>query len=184
MNTSRVGRLARKAEVARRVPACEIIFGVEAADRVTRNGGELFLALGAFTERGLQCVLAPGFQFGEGFAGPPGFLEWTASLMNKRSWIQRISSAIYRPRMKLMLWESAAWGKKQRRAFRRGGPLLRRHSRARTASMQFCPRFAHLRRVILRGAVFANRRISTKGFTPAQILRLRSFGYPRRIASG
>jgi len=69
VNAAGVGRLAGIAEVAGGVPSGEIFFGVQAANGVTGDGGEFFLALGALFESGAEGVFFSSPQFRGGFYG-------------------------------------------------------------------------------------------------------------------
>ena len=66
MNTARIRRLAREAEVAVRVPIRQICFRVQPANGMPGNGGEFGLALGAFFQSRLKRVFLPGLFFGGG----------------------------------------------------------------------------------------------------------------------
>jgi hypothetical protein len=59
MNAARVRRLPRQTKIAIHVPVSQVALGIEAANRVARNGGELRLSFGRALQRGLQYLLFP-----------------------------------------------------------------------------------------------------------------------------
>src|SRR5947209_14176133 len=64
VNSARVRRLAWETQVAVRVPIGEVRFGVQPANRMPGNRGELGQPLGAFFQRGLKRVFHPGLFLG------------------------------------------------------------------------------------------------------------------------
>src|ERR1700751_6354761 len=63
MNSARVRRLTGKTKIALRVPACEIGWRVEAANWIARDGGEIGVAIGSFSQRRSERFFFP-FAFG------------------------------------------------------------------------------------------------------------------------
>ncbi len=61
MNAASVGRLAGEAKIACRIPLLQIGLSVETANGIAGYGREFFLAFRALPQRGLECVLFPGF---------------------------------------------------------------------------------------------------------------------------
>ncbi len=64
MNAAGIRRLTREAEIAVRIPIQQIRFGVQPANRMPGNGGELGLSLRAFIQYRLKRVFLPGLFLG------------------------------------------------------------------------------------------------------------------------
>jgi hypothetical protein len=75
VNAARVRWLAGIAEGARGVPSGEVFFRIEATNRVAGDGGEFFLALGAFFEGRAKSIFFPGLQLRGDFYGTARFLR-------------------------------------------------------------------------------------------------------------